>query len=141
MSERLTLISADCHGGAPIDAYRDYLEPKYRDEFDAWRGAYRNPFRDLQGDRRTQNWDNDRRLRELEADGVVAEVVFPNTVPPFFPTGQVVAPAPKNDEDFPRRLAGLHAHNRWLADFVKAHPARRAGLGQIFLNDVDQAVA
>jgi len=70
---------------------------------------------------------------------VVAEVVFPNTVPPFFPTGQVVAPAPRA-EDYPRRLAGLHAHNRWLVDFVAASPTRRAGLGQVFLNDVDQAV-
>ena len=34
------------------------------------------------------------RTRDLEADGIVAEVVFPNTVPPFFPTGQIVAPAP-----------------------------------------------
>jgi predicted TIM-barrel fold metal-dependent hydrolase len=39
-----------------------------------------------------------------------------------------------------KRHAGLTAHNRWLADFVAAHPTRRAGLGQIFLNDVDQAV-
>src|SRR3954471_886993 len=113
MVDRLTLISVDCHGGAPIDAYREYLESAYHDEFDAWRGAYRNPFRDLQGDRRTQNWDNDRRVRELEEDGVVAEVVFPNTVPPFFPTGALVARQPKPDE-YELRLAGIRAHNRWL---------------------------
>ena len=140
MSSRYTIISSDCHAGANHATYREYLEAEWQDEFDAWRGKYRNPFRDLQDDGRSRNWDDVRRVGEQDADGIVAEVVFPNTVPPFFPTGQVVAPAPRNDEDFPRRLAGLHAHNRWLADFVAAHPERRAGLGQIFLNDVEQAV-
>jgi predicted TIM-barrel fold metal-dependent hydrolase len=139
-SGRYTIVSSDCHAGANHATYREYLDSEWREEFDAWRGRYRNPFRDLQDDGRTRNWDDERRISEQAADGIVGEVVFPNTVPPFFPAGQVVAPAPKNDVDFPRRLAGLHAHNRWLVDFVKAHPARRAGLGQIFLNDVDQAV-
>jgi predicted TIM-barrel fold metal-dependent hydrolase len=140
MSSRYTIISSDCHAGANHATYREYLEAEWQDEFDAWRGKYRNPFRDLQDDGRSRNWDDVRRVGEQDADGIVAEVVFPNTVPPFFPTGQVVAPAPQNGEDFTRRLAGLHAHNRWLVDFVKAFPHRRAGLGQIFLNDVDQAV-
>jgi predicted TIM-barrel fold metal-dependent hydrolase len=140
MTSRYLIVSSDCHAGANHATYREYLPAALKEEFDAWRGRYRNPFRDLQADGRTRNWDDSRRTSEQEADGVVAEVVFPNTVPPFFPTGQVVAPAPKNDEDFPRRLAGLHAHNRWLVDFVRERPGRRAGLGQIFLNDVEQAV-
>ncbi len=139
-AERYTIVSSDCHAGANHATYREYLAAQWHEDFDAWRAKYRNPFRDLQEDGRTRNWDDARRITEQDSDGIVAEVVFPNTVPPFFPTGQVVAPAPRNDADFPRRLAGLHAHNRWLVDFVKAHPARRAGLGQIFLNDVDQAV-
>src|SRR2546421_5570777 len=139
-ARRYTIISSDCHAGADHATYRRYLASKWHEEFDAWRGRYKNPFRDLQDDGRSRNWDDERRISELEADGIVAEVVFPNTVPPFFPTGQVVAPAPRNDDDFPKRLAGLHAHNRWLADFVAAPPERRAGLGQIFLNDVEQAV-
>jgi predicted TIM-barrel fold metal-dependent hydrolase len=138
-SDRYTIISADCHAGANHATYREYLEAGWHEEFDAWRGRYKNPFRDLQDDGRTRNWDGERRLTEQAADGVVAEVLFPNTVPPFFPTGQVVAPAPTAD-DLPRRLAGLRAHNRWLVDFVGASPARRAGLGQILLNDVDEAV-
>lgn len=138
-SDRYTIISSDCHAGANHATYREYLEPKWHDEFDAWRGKYRNPFRDLQDDGRTRNWDDERRIGDQDGEGVVAEVLFPNTVPPFFPTGQIVAPAPR-DEDFEKRLAGLRAHNRWLVDFVAAHPERRAGLGQIFLNDVDEAV-
>jgi predicted TIM-barrel fold metal-dependent hydrolase len=138
-SARYTIISADCHAGGNHAQYREYLESAYQPTFDAWRGKYSNPFRDLQDDGRTRNWDNDRRNADLDAEGVAAEVVFPNTVPPFFPTGVVIAPAP-GPEDFELRLAGIRAHNRWLADFVAADPVRRFGQAQIFLNDVDEAV-
>ena len=133
------VISADCHAGASHAQYREYLAPEWRDEFDAWRGKYANPFRDLQGGGRTRNWDGARRIADQDAEGVIAEVIFPNTVPPFFPTGSVIAPAP-SPEEFPARLAGIRAHNGWLADFCAEEPARRAGQTQIFLNDVDEAV-
>jgi len=139
-TDHYTIISADCHGGGSPDQYRAYLESKYLDAFDAWRGGYRNPFRDLQGDSRTRNWDDSRRWADLEADGQVAEVLFPNTVPPFFPTGIVIA-RPPTAEEYELRWAGLRAHNRWLADFCSVAPARRAGMAQICLNDVDDAVA
>jgi len=134
------VISSDCHGGASVMEYRDYLDPQWRDEFDAWRQKYSNPFRDLQSTGKERNWDSDFRIAEMNADGVVGEVLFPNTVPPFFPTGSLIAPPPRPD-NLDRRWAGLQAHNRWLADFCTAAPARRAGVAQIFLNDVDRAVA
>jgi predicted TIM-barrel fold metal-dependent hydrolase len=140
VSDRYILISADCHAGGNMDMYREYLDPVYADEFERWRGAYRNPFRDLQGGGRARNWDNERRIAELEADGVVAELVFPNTVPPFFPTGALVA-RPPTPEEFELRLAGVRAHNRWLADWCAQYAERRAGIAQIFLNDVDEAIA
>jgi predicted TIM-barrel fold metal-dependent hydrolase len=140
IAERYTIISADCHAGGNHETYREYLDPAWRDEFDAWRGGYKNPFRDLQGDGRTRNWDDERRIEEQEADGIVAEVTFPNTVPPFFPTGALVA-RPPTPEELPRRLAGIRAHNRWLADFCGRHPERRAGIAQLFLNDLDEAIA
>jgi predicted TIM-barrel fold metal-dependent hydrolase len=136
---RYTLISSDCHAGGNHQQYRSYLESRYQDDFDAWRGRYKNPFRDLQDDGRSRNWDTARRDGDLDAEGVVAEVVFPNTVPPFFPTGVVIAPAPR-PEELAIRLVGIRAHNRWLADFIAASPDRRVGLGQIFLNDVDEAI-
>ncbi len=139
-AEKYTIISADGHAGGSAEQYRTYLESSLLDQFDAWRAKYKNPFRDLQNDGRTRNWDSDRRLSDLCADGVVAEVIFPNTIPPFFPTGQVIAPAP-NADDYRLRLAGLRAHNRWLVDFCAQAPGRRAGLAQILLNDVDDAVA
>jgi predicted TIM-barrel fold metal-dependent hydrolase len=66
-------------------------------------------------------------------------VVYPNTVPPFFPSGNLVSTSPTR-EDYPRRLAGLRAHNRWMAEWCAELPLRRAGIGQILLNDVDDAV-
>ena len=88
---------------------------------------------------RVRNWDDERRNADQEADGVVAEVIFPNTVPPFFPSFVLFAP-PASAEDYEHRLAGIHAHNRWMVDFQSRYPERRAGIGQIFLNDVDDAI-
>jgi predicted TIM-barrel fold metal-dependent hydrolase len=119
--------------------YREYLEKKYLDDFDAWREKYRNPFRDLQDGGRVRNWDDERRIGDEERDGIVAEVVFPNTVPPFFPSFILFARPPTADE-YEHRLAGIRAHNRWMADWCGRFPERRAGIGQIFLNDVDDAI-
>ena len=83
--QRYIVISADCHGGGSIDDYRPYLDAKWRDEFDAWAASFVMPYEDLKGDKGPRNWDSDRRRRDLEADGQVAEIIFPNTVPPFFP--------------------------------------------------------
>jgi predicted TIM-barrel fold metal-dependent hydrolase len=138
-SYRYTLISADCHAGGNHEQYRSYLESKYLDAFDGWRGKYSNPFKDLTTGTRDRNWNNERRIAEQEADGCVAEVIFPNTIPPFFPTGAVIARPPTPD-DYELRRAGIRAHNRWLADWCAAHPERRAGIGQIFLNDIDDAI-
>jgi predicted TIM-barrel fold metal-dependent hydrolase len=137
--ERYTLISADTHAGGSHAMYREFLEEKYRDDFDAWRGEYKNPFSDLGDQRRYRNWDDDMRNSQQDADGVVGEVIFPNTVPPFFPTFVLFAKPPKPDE-YEHRLAGIRAHNRWLEDFCSRAPERRAGIGQIFLNDIDDAI-
>ena len=137
--DRYTIISADCHAGGSHAAYREYLDPAYLEDFDAWRGKYKNPYKDLGDNRRLRNWDNEMRNSQQEADGVVGEVVFPNTVPPFFPSFVLFAKPPTDDE-YPHRHAGVHAHNRWLKDWCNEFPERRAGVGQIFLNDVDDAI-
>ncbi|MGH9209663.1 MAG: amidohydrolase family protein [Acidimicrobiales bacterium] len=139
-AEHYTIISADCHAGGSHAQYREFLDPAFHDEFDAWRGRYKNPFKDLGDKRRYRNWDNEMRNSQQEADGVVGEVVFPNTVPPFFPSFVLFAPPPK-PEEYRQRLAGIRAHNRWLVDWCGEFPERRAGIGQIFVNDVDDAIA
>ena len=138
--DRYTVISADCHAGADLRDYRPYLERRYHDEFDRWVDTYANPYGDLGRADADRNWDSGRRTRDLEAEGIVAEVIYPNTVPPFFPRGGLTAMAP-SPEEFEHRLAGLRAHNRWLAGFCAELEGRRAGVGQMLLNDVDEAVA
>src|SRR3954470_22781963 len=137
--DHYTIISADCHAGGSHAMYREYLDPAYREDFDAWRNKYKNPFKDLGDTRRYRNWDNDMRNEQQLADGVVGEVVFPNTVPPFFP-GFVLFAGPPKPEEYEHRRAGIQAHNRWLADWCNEYPERRAGIGQVFLNDIDHAI-
>jgi len=140
--ERYIVVSADGHAGGNIADYRPYLEAKWHDDFDAWAAAYEMPYEDLLGDLGTRNWDSDRRRRDLEADGQVAEVLFPNTVPPFFPKVSLAAQPPAiTTTDTEQRWAGLQAHNRWLADFCADLPGRRAGVAQITLHDIEASVA
>src|SRR3954471_14240852 len=129
-SDRYTLISADCHAGADILDYRGYLDPQYRDEFDGWAADFVNPFEDLKDPDADRNWNSVRRNADLDAEGVAGEVLFPNTIPPFFPRGSLVALFPETARDVEYRWAGLRAHNRWLADFCALAPERRAGVGQ-----------
>jgi predicted TIM-barrel fold metal-dependent hydrolase len=138
--DRYTVISVDGHAGAELRAYKPYLASRWHSEFDAWADGYVNPFGDLLAPTAYRNWDSERRLAETESNGVVAEVLFPNTVPPFFAQGNLTALEP-TDEDYERRWAGLQAHNRWLADFCAEAPGRRAGCAQVFLNRLDDTLA
>ena len=119
-------ITGDTHGGASLDMYRDYLDPQYRDAFDDWRGAYRNPSKKHIGGKKTKNWDSAERRVDLEGDGVVAEVIFPNTVPPFYDRAFHVASPPTARTVSSSYRAGTRAHNRWLAEFC-AEELRSAG--------------
>ena len=136
---RYSVISADCHAGADLYDYRPYVDPRYLDDFDRWAATYVNPFGDLLRPNADRNWDDSVRNPALEADGIVGEIVFPNTVPPFFSRGGLVSNVPTPDE-YEHRLAGIRAHNRWLVDWCSRLPGRRAGIGQILLNNIDDCV-
>jgi predicted TIM-barrel fold metal-dependent hydrolase len=139
--DRYTVISSDCHAGADLLEYRPYLERVFHDDFDAWAATFINPFADMAEPDAERNWNSDRRNADLDGQGIAGEVIFPNTVPPFFPRGSLAAAAPASAEEATLRGAGLRAHNRWLADFCSLSPERRAGVGQIQLFDIDEAVA
>ena len=133
------LITADTHAGGSHAQYREYLEPGYRDAFDEWRGGYRNPSQAHYGSKKLRNWDLEVRSTDQNSQGVVGEVVYPNTVPPFF-SKSIVTAQPPRPENFERALAGIRAHNRWLKDFCAEDPDRRAGVGLILPNDIDEAI-
>jgi hypothetical protein len=93
------VITADSHAGGSHAQYREFLDPKYRDDFDAWRNKYKNPYKDLKDTKlRTRNWDPELRDQQLNDDGIVGEVIFPNTVPPFFPSFVLFAEPPSPEE-------------------------------------------
>ena len=146
-TDHYTIISADTHAGANHETYREYLDPQYVADFDAWREKYKNPWKDLRDtDLRVRNWDDERRDADQHADGVVGEVIFPNTVPPFFPSFVLFAgaaearglrappgrhPGPQPvDGRLLRALPG--AARRHRADLPQRHRRRHRG------RDVDQ---
>ncbi len=141
-ADRYIVVSSDGHAGANVGEYRPYLAKRWHDEFDAWAATFAMPYEDLLGDLGARNWDSARRLHDLNTDGIVAEVLFPNTVPPFFPKVSLTTQPPAiTAADTERRWAGLQAHNRWLVDFCNQAPGRRAGVAQITLHDIEASVA
>jgi predicted TIM-barrel fold metal-dependent hydrolase len=134
--------------------YKPYLDKRYHDAFDTWTTSFTDAWADeLDQDRPLDNrsgvasmsaplnWDGDLRNEYLDSQGIAAEVLFPNTAPPFYPSGVLTAPGPRDRDEYELRFAGIRAHNRWLADFCSEAPDRRAGCAQLFLEDVDDAIA
>ena len=154
------VISADCHAGLPNAQYRDWLDPGNREAFDeylrqreamlelAGRGLLNEEFaaqweadneEGLRG-----GWDAARRDKELDADGVAGEVIFPDadavTAGASAPFGAGLGATGETDPAL--LLAGARAHNRWLAELCADSPERRAGVAIVpILHDVDAAVA
>ena len=87
-------------------------------------------------------YDMSERLREMDRDGVAAEVIFHGVVAssaiPWVSQPGVVAP---DDERQAELLAlGYHIYNQWLADWCATEPERHAGLAYIPLWDLDAAL-
>lgn len=137
------VISADSHAGLPTEQYRDYLEHKYWSAFDEFLTTRPQALEEVrrisdeefakkwfaEHDEGLQGgWDAQRRDKEMDADGISAEVVFPDadavesrTCAPFG-TGLGLS----GDHDPELGLAGARAHNRWLAEMcAEAHERRR----------------
>jgi predicted TIM-barrel fold metal-dependent hydrolase len=168
------VISADCHAGPNAPAYREFLEPSFREDFDDElaerqrlideRRAQAEAAGDFVGDTDFKEewfgeddegnslhevglrggWDAETRDRELDRDGVTAEVVFPG---PDAVTGSMGAPFgagfnPIVTHSPEHLLAGARAYNRWAAELCRASAERRAGLIVApILDDLDGAIA
>ena len=159
---RYTVISADCHAGAASaeGGFLAYVDPQYRERL----RIQMDELAKLQAERlsklfaqefmaeqdatdaaskggRTGAWDPDRRIRELEADGIVADIIFPDgsqqNDAPFLAAngpGEIGA-------DHELQAAGAWAYNRWLAEFVSHNQSRHAGIAIMTVHDVAGAVA
>jgi predicted TIM-barrel fold metal-dependent hydrolase len=150
---RQIIISTDGHAGADLWDYKPYLESRYHEEFNDWATQFSDPWGQVAGASKQGqnigfasfdvpvNWDSEARLSLLDKLGITAEVLFPNTAPPFLPSGAVSAPPPRSSKEYEYRFAGVQAHNRWLADFCAAANGRRGGFAQVFVNDIDAAIS
>ena len=159
--KRYTVISADCHAGLPNSEYREWLDPDLRTTFDDFlrqraaieqelvSSGLRNPEFAEEWERENTEglrggWDATRRDRELDADGVAGEVIFPDA---DAVAGGASAPfgaglGASGATEGPLALAGARAHNRWLAELCASSPERRAGVAIVpILHDIDAGVA
>ncbi len=158
---RYLVISSDCHAGLPNEQYRDWLDPKHHQALDeelAARAVADQEARDrgLRNEEFAEAWEREneeglrggwdaaRRDKELDADGVAGEVIFPDadavTSGASAPFGAGLGA--RGDLDPELLMAGARAHNRWLAELCAASPERRAGVAIVpILHDVDAAVA
>src|SRR5580692_213741 len=160
VTENYLIISSDTHAGLPDAQYKDYLEPRYREAFDEdllQRAALRAPMNaeveklefvkewyDENEEGLRGGWDAGRRDKELDADGVVGEVIFPDA---DAVRGGASAPfgaglGLSGESDPALAMAGARAHNQWLAELCRDSPDRRKGLAIVpILHDIDEAVA
>src|SRR4029453_19634355 len=91
------VISSDCPAGLPNPEYREWLDPEFREIFDthlaertrqielAQRGMLNREFAAEWEEENAEGlrggWDASRRDKELDADGVAAEGIFPDAQP------------------------------------------------------------
>jgi predicted TIM-barrel fold metal-dependent hydrolase len=145
--EKLIIVSADGHAGPRVEGFTEYLEPKYRalmpelveDEktllgmkglFSFMQSPARLSVVDPEGRMESGayqgSWDAQRRLSELDAEGIAAEIVYPGTaegMTPFF--YQFNRPYPAET-----RWAGVRAYHRWLADMITPSQGRLIGTAE-----------
>jgi predicted TIM-barrel fold metal-dependent hydrolase len=146
MADRVLLVSADGHWGAPPEAYREYLDAKYHEALDGlvavnqqWHDGSicMNRFtpetldlidRDdaIRGGGEYGAWELDRRIAELDREGVAAEILIPGhqvSMLPFF--SHINAPFPVE-----LRIAGAKAYHRQLADAMVEADGRLLAIGE-----------
>ncbi len=129
---KTAIISVDGHVRASRSDYRNYVEKRFLDAFDDWARAEEEAGAPESGNLSagldpTSQWDSDLRLKDMESQGVVAEVLFPNGLPFQARPADDVGSCSDPEIDRQARLA----YNRWLADFCApdaraAEPDRRS---------------
>ena len=165
----LLMVSSDGHVGPPVEAYRDYVEARHRDDFERWLASYVPLWKvsEPQGSGLTptlsegfkRHWmgleevprgleaksDPRARLAILDEHGFAADVLFPDdqsaNSPPFLGLARDFN-RPWDGECPPElKAAGARAYNRWLAEFCSEAPDRLLGVALLgSVADVEGAV-
>ncbi len=147
----VVIVSSDTHvGPLLVEQLRPYCPSAYLDAFDRFveqHRAYRPPFKSianpglLRNHRTEGHYDLRARTRDMDYDGVAAEIIFhgsQNNEPiPFRSQGSFGA---QHGQDLELAGVGNHIYNRWLADFVAGDPDRHIGLAHLPMWDIPAAV-
>jgi predicted TIM-barrel fold metal-dependent hydrolase len=158
MSDRMIVVSSDCHAGLPIAEYKPYVEEKFHDILDMavpitiemsnkasesfLIKEINDEWKKGNEERLTGAWDIKQRTMMLDEDGIAAEIIFPDGItevntPPF---GAGLS-MPTKDMTPELQWSGAMAHNRWLAELCANDPVRHHGVAIILLLwDVELAV-
>jgi predicted TIM-barrel fold metal-dependent hydrolase len=89
------------------------------------------------------HFDMHARLKDLDSDGVAAEVVFhdsQNGEPVPFQTDTLLLRAANINQDFELLRAGQRIYNQWLADMCAIEPERHIGLMHLPMWDIEAAI-
>jgi predicted TIM-barrel fold metal-dependent hydrolase len=161
-NDRYLMISCDAHAGAAAEAYRPYLEQQYHEALTQWAPTVPAPGKEgreqmlaAMGERAAEifgslsqrfaaypevlaggedgYYDFERRIKELENDGIVGDVIIHQG----YPFSDAFEGLP-NPFDWATRTAGVRAGNRWLVDKCNENPGRHAGVALIpDMNDIE----
>jgi predicted TIM-barrel fold metal-dependent hydrolase len=163
--DAFVVISSDGHAGALMADYRPYVDPAYRDEFDGFIKEW-----NLKGSRNfdppalaqridpeyIDEWtrkmvdtgrlegfpDPERRMRELDQEGITGEILFPDFGIPFELYSRTLASSlGVPGTDYEHKVVGMRAFNRWVMDFVSPAPWRFAPMAMLGWTDVPAAVS
>jgi predicted TIM-barrel fold metal-dependent hydrolase len=136
---KVGIISTDGHAKASRAGYREYVSARHLEAYDAWATSMRDlpesANKSPQLPEESQ-WDSDLRLADLDSQGVIGEVLFPNGLP--FAAIPFVDVSFGGDPELDREAR--RAYNRWLADFCAEAPGRRAGMAVVSFDDVECAL-
>jgi len=146
------LISADSHVTMPVEAWQTYLDPEFRDRGPKIVHTDEGDFREFEGTRtpimtldnlagkkpeqftlnvrkldeqRSGAWDPVERVKDMDIDGVDAEVLY------------VGGPLPSKDPAL--RLNSVRGYNRWLSDYASHAPGRLLGVAAIPIDSPERA--
>ena len=148
------LISSDSHVTIPVEAWQEYLDPPFRDRAPRIERTDEGHVRVFEGERtpimgldnlagqkpeeysanvrklgaqRVGAWDPAERIKDMDTDGVDAEVLY------------FGGPLVSKDPELQRN--SVRGYNRWLSDFASHAPQRLLGMAAIPVDTPELAVA
>ena len=152
LDEKVVIVTCDAHIGPRVkEDLAQYCPKKYREDFDdfvKWMDSQESGVGGIDALEDTAgHHDVHARLRDLDADGMAAEVIFhgsQNGQPiPWNVSDPSIGPmtiARKYDVDYELAAVGRKMYTQWLADFCSVEPERHVGLAQLPMWDIDQAI-